>query len=203
MNVYDFDGTLYDGESTLDFYVFCVKRHPKLLKYLILIVFNLIRYKLCLVSFEKFSFLTKKYTPGVIECCPDIEKLSQEFWDKKSYKLKNFYNDVRKDDDVIVTASFGVVIKPALEKLGFSDMQRVVCSELFIESKTVGDLCFGKNKINMFKKRFGQSKVWDFYTDSFNDKPFMSLAGGNVYIVRKNKIQKYMFKKFKNTERNS
>lgn len=200
MNVYDFDNTLYDGESTLDFYIFCVKRHPRLLKYILLIIFNLVRYKLCLISFEKFEYLTKKYTPGVVECCPDIKELSEKFWEKNAHKLKDFYKDVKKDDDVIVTASFDVVVAPALRRLGFCDMQRVVCSQLFIESKSAGNLCFGKNKINMFKERFSQSTVQDFYTDSLNDKPFMSLATKDVYIVRKNTVKKYMLK---NTERNA
>ena len=34
MNVYDFDGTIYDGDSTLDFWYFCLKKHPQILLYL-------------------------------------------------------------------------------------------------------------------------------------------------------------------------
>ena len=30
MNVYDFDKTIYDGDSSVDFYKFSLKRHPKL-----------------------------------------------------------------------------------------------------------------------------------------------------------------------------
>ena len=28
MNVYDFDGTLYDGDSTMDLYRYCLLRRP-------------------------------------------------------------------------------------------------------------------------------------------------------------------------------
>ena len=28
MNVYDFDGTIYDGDSTVDFWKYSLKRHP-------------------------------------------------------------------------------------------------------------------------------------------------------------------------------
>ena len=31
MNVYDFDKTIYYGDSTADFYLFCLKRHKKIL----------------------------------------------------------------------------------------------------------------------------------------------------------------------------
>ena len=30
MNVYDFDKTIYYGDSTADFYLFCLKRHKKI-----------------------------------------------------------------------------------------------------------------------------------------------------------------------------
>ena len=28
IDVYDFDGTIYDGDSTADFVLFCLRRHP-------------------------------------------------------------------------------------------------------------------------------------------------------------------------------
>ena len=34
MNVYDFDETIYHGDSTRDFYFFCLKNYPKIAKYL-------------------------------------------------------------------------------------------------------------------------------------------------------------------------
>ena len=34
MNVYDFDNTIYDGESVFDFYHYSVRKQPKLIRYL-------------------------------------------------------------------------------------------------------------------------------------------------------------------------
>ena len=31
MNIYDFDGTIYNGDSTIDFWLFTLKRHPSAL----------------------------------------------------------------------------------------------------------------------------------------------------------------------------
>ena len=31
IDVYDFDGTIYDGDSTVDLVKFCIRRHPSLL----------------------------------------------------------------------------------------------------------------------------------------------------------------------------
>lgn len=33
MNVYDFDGIIYDRDSTVDFYIYALKKHPSLLRY--------------------------------------------------------------------------------------------------------------------------------------------------------------------------
>lgn len=33
MNVYDFDGTIYNGDSTVDFYLYCLREHPGLAVY--------------------------------------------------------------------------------------------------------------------------------------------------------------------------
>lgn len=33
MNVYDFDGTIYNGDSSVDIYFFLLKRYPKLIAY--------------------------------------------------------------------------------------------------------------------------------------------------------------------------
>ena len=30
MNVYDFDNTIYKGDSTADFFIFCLRKHPKI-----------------------------------------------------------------------------------------------------------------------------------------------------------------------------
>jgi len=60
MNVYDFDGTIYNGESIFDFYLFTVRRQPKLIKYIYIVVKTLIRYKMCRVSEEELLRLAQK-----------------------------------------------------------------------------------------------------------------------------------------------
>ena len=34
MNVYDFDGTIYEGDSTVDFFLYALKNRPSVLRYL-------------------------------------------------------------------------------------------------------------------------------------------------------------------------
>ena len=45
MNVYDFDNTIYDGESILDFFFFYLKKTPYLVKYIPKVFYALYKYK--------------------------------------------------------------------------------------------------------------------------------------------------------------
>ena len=55
MKAFDFDNTLYRGESSLDFSLYMIRTHKKILLYLPVIMVNTISYKLCLVDREKLG----------------------------------------------------------------------------------------------------------------------------------------------------
>ena len=186
MNVYDIDNTLYDGESALDFYFFCLKRHPRLIKYVFVILVSLVKYKLCLIDIEALHALSEKYVQSFIRECPDVEEKVKVFWKHNARKLKPFYRDVAREDDVVVSASFGFLLREAMEILG---VKNLVCSEMSLETGEIYRLCFRENKIKCFNEFCEDKEVNDFYTDSMNDAPFMKIAKGNVYMVKKNSIR--------------
>lgn len=188
MNVYDFDGTLYDGESTFDFYLFCVKHHPRAIKFMFIVVWSFLKYKMCLVSEKQLMYLAEKYVLDFLSCCPDAQELAQKFWDRNFHKIKSFYNGVRQDNDVVVSASFGFLLRPVLDKIG---IKNALMSEVDLEKGKVLRLCYRKNKVELFKNVFDVELVEDVYTDSLNDRPLMSLAGRDVYLVNGNNIKKY------------
>ena len=55
MNVYDFDKTIYDGDASLDFWKFSVKRKPSLVLYLPYQVFSAVLFKTKIISRKKFK----------------------------------------------------------------------------------------------------------------------------------------------------
>ena len=73
MNVYDFDNTIYDGESIIDFFNFLVKKDFKLVKYYPKILRLLILYKMNKVNIEKLK--------------DKLCKLSKNFFKNKTYDL--------------------------------------------------------------------------------------------------------------------
>jgi hypothetical protein len=62
MNVYDFDNTIYDGESALDFFWFCLKKKPTLLKVLPKVIRDIAKYKACKMSKDEFMERGAYYT---------------------------------------------------------------------------------------------------------------------------------------------
>ena len=70
MNVYDFDGTIYDGDSSKDFYFFVLKKYPKILKYLLCQLKGIFGY--ALNCFDKTR--AKEYFFCFLQGIPKIEE---------------------------------------------------------------------------------------------------------------------------------
>lgn len=185
MNAYDFDNTIYDGESVFDFYIFCAKRHPALFRYIFIILIAWGKYKLMLLSREKLMELAEKYAVKFIEEVRDVEAIVHEFWDKHICKIKPFYLKTMREDDVIVTASVRFLIAEACERFG---IKRLVCSEVDIKTGEIKRLCFRQNKPGFFLSDFPNEKITNFYSDSMNDLPMMCLAE-NAFLVKGHKIK--------------
>ena len=65
----------------------------------------------------------------------------------------------------------------------------ILDTKIDIETGKITMLNFQKNKVETFKEVFPKAKVKSFYTDSYNDKPFMEISE-NVYLVKKGKCKK-------------
>ena len=193
MNVYDFDNTIYDGESVLDFYIYCVLRYPKLTKYLFIILFSWAKYKLLLLSREKLLSLAERYAAEFFRQVKDIESLVSKFWDKKQKKIKSFYLDTHREDDVVVSASVSFLLEDICRRLSINHL---ICSRVDTVTGHVYDLCFRQNKPDYFRERFPGAKIENFYSDSMNDKPMMLMAE-NSYLVKGSKIIPIPKKKLK------
>ena len=55
MNVYDFDKTIYDGDSTVDFYIYCLKKFPQIIILLPMQLIAIIKYKMKVINKTKMK----------------------------------------------------------------------------------------------------------------------------------------------------
>jgi len=74
MNAYDFDNTIYDGESALDFFWFCMRKKPVLVKVLFPVLRDLVRYKTCRMTKEEFRDRGAYYTESFFDLFDDIHE---------------------------------------------------------------------------------------------------------------------------------
>lgn len=186
LNVYDFDNTIYDGESVFDFFLFCMKKKPWLIKYIPMMIFWLIKYKLCLVTSRSLIKKAEKYMHKFFLRVNDTDELIKEFWDKNMHKIKPFYIKNHSADDVVISASWDLLIKEICTRLG---IKNYIASEVDKDSFKIKFLCFRDNKVRVFNEKYKDKTIDNFYTDSKNDLPMMKIAK-NSYIVKGNSITK-------------
>ena len=110
MNVFDFDNTIYRGESFVDLFIMVLKKDPTLLKNVPHMVSGVAQYKLGTLrletALEKYAGIFEEYVSGL----DDLDSLVNEFWDRHIHKVKPFYMDVKSEDDIVISASPEIVI---------------------------------------------------------------------------------------------
>ncbi len=189
MNVFDFDNTIYDGESALDFFKFYLKKDRSLLKNIPDVCIALLKYKQGKMSVEDAlsmygkqvtEYFKKNMTPELLKT--DTEK----FWNIHAKNIKPWYFDIRTPDDVIITCSPDFSMKEICKRL---KIKKYISTVMDTKTGEITRLCFRENKVKAFFEEFPDGKIENFYTDSVNDKPLMDISE-NVYLVKKDKITK-------------
>lgn len=186
MRVFDFDGTIYDGESLFDLYLFSVRYEPRALRFIAPVIRYAAKYKLGRASFEQME-------RGVCGLCGDylhlmsgsvdLERLVEAFWERNMKRIKPWYEP--RPDDVILTASFDLTVGEACRRIG---VDRVIGSVIDQGTMSVEYLNFNVNKPKRLRELYGEDVVVDeFYTDSRFDQPMIDIAK-RAYMVKGDKV---------------
>lgn len=182
MKVFDFDNTLYDGESSLDFFLFCLRRKKSLIKYLPAVLINLIRYKAGRAGLDTVYEFGGRMMKVFFENRRYADTLVEEFCSKNAHKLKPELMRLVSEKDTIISAS------PRFLLEGFADRintKNLICTET--KGNKVEFLCYGKNKVKAFREYFGGTLIDEFYTDSVSDAPMMCEAR-RAFMVKGRRI---------------
>ena len=67
MKVFDFDNTLYRGESSIDLSFYMVRYNRRILLYVPTILISLIRYKMCLMEKSEIEKLINDFLPMFLQ----------------------------------------------------------------------------------------------------------------------------------------
>lgn len=184
-DVYDFDGTIYDGDSGVDLFLFCLKKYPKIIRRLPKMLGKAICYLLKLCTMEELKSVVFAFLQDI----PDVDVMIEEFWQNHEKKLKSFWvNKKNHKKDIIISASGTFWLEPIAKKYKVCDLMATD-----IDKKTGqvnGKNCHGIQKVNNFYQKYPKAIVNKMYTDSINDLPLIDEAREGI-LVKKDKLYNY------------
>ena len=192
INAYDFDETIYDGDSSVDFYKYCLKRKPSIIIMAPIQAYGVLLYALKIKNkdFMKeriFSFLKR---------INNIDEYIEDFWKTHKKNIKEWYLKQKKKTDVIISASPEFLLKPLEKELG---VERIIATKVNKYSgKFESKNCHDYQKIKRYEMEMRRKNdIKRFYSDSFKSDKAMFEYAEEAYLVKKNKIEKIDPKNYK------
>jgi len=179
MNIYDFDGTLYAGDSTMDFLKFSLKKHPSLVRFLPVMGFAFLRH----YGFKSITKTVMKEQFYRIFSGYDPLALLEEFWDVHQEKIFPWYpGRQQREDDILISASPEFLLEPICRRLG---IRHLMASRVDPKTgKYTGLNCHGPEKVVRLKETLGVTHCENFYSDAYSDQPLAEIAD-HAWIVQK------------------
>ena len=184
IKVFDFDNTIYQGESTIDFFLYIISKKKNYIKYLPLTIYTYILYKTKRLPLDYVKKIANKYTHEIVNNKNEIKELVQEFWINNSNKLKPKFLNMIDEEDIIITASPNILIDGIKDKL---KTKNIICSQINLETGNLDFLCLKENKSIAFQKYYKDKEIDELYTDSMNDTPLINISKKS-YLVKGDEI---------------
>ncbi|MCR4707377.1 MAG: haloacid dehalogenase-like hydrolase [Clostridiales bacterium] len=188
IDVFDFDGTIYDGDSTVDFLLFCFGKKPVLALFCLPPLLRALGGKFTghfsLTSFKSdfFSVFARRLSLG---------DTAEEFWRREKTKKKLgkwFLSRKRTLPVVIASASPDFELTPAARLLRADALICTRCDPG--TGRVIGKNCKSAEKIERIRKTFGEVQVRSMYTDDPKaDGPLLSIAEER-YLVRHGTVER-------------
>lgn len=182
MNAYDFDNTIYNGDSSIDFYLYCLLRHPKIFVRLPKQIVGAIKYLFGNCSKTEF----KQDFFAFLDKLDDVDADVEGFWDRNLKKIKAFYIEKKCDTDVVISASPRFLLEPVCNFMGV----RLIATEMNKKTGVIsGENCSGKEKVRRFILIYS-NRIDEFYSDSYSDAP-MTFIAKKSFMVYGNNIKEW------------
>ncbi len=184
MNIYDFDDTIYNGDTNRDILMYGFKKHPFLV----------------LKALKKAKKLQKDYKRGVIEFervkeamlsfifeIKNYPKFINDFVDSHMKNIKPWYISRRTQNDIVISASYELWIMQFCKRLG---IRYVIATKTDSEGRIIGKNCKGAEKLKRLASVIPNAVIVSAYSDSSCDIPILESAR-TAYVVEGNKLITY------------
>lgn len=176
MNVYDFDKTIFAGDCSIGFCIWCMNRHPKLwITFFPKALINLIRRK----TGNMPEYLMQRKFFGYLTLIDDFDVQIKKYWDKNEKKIAAWYLAQKRPDDLIISASPICIIEPIAKRLGVNFVATEYDRECGV---LLNNLMYAREKAKYIFDH-GFPKIENFYSDSLADTP-LALCAEKAYLVK-------------------
>ena len=188
IDVYDFDGTIYDGDSTVDFTRFCLRRHPSLLLALPRFAWVCLRLAAGRAGLREmksvlFSEMARRFS---------LEDEARQFWQqpKTRAKLGAWFETTPRDVPIVIaSASPEFELRYAAALLGVETLIGTRCDTA--TGLLTGPNCKGEEKLRRMEEAVGPYTIRAMYTDSVkSDGPLLRKAQQG-YILCHGAVSRY------------
>lgn len=180
MNSYDFDKTIYNGDSTVNFFKFCIRKKPSVLLTVPRTGVYFLKYKLGKCTKTDFKQAFYRF----LRRLKSTEDYVALFWSKSESGIKGWYRDRLSHDDIIISASPEFLLRPICDRLGIELIASRVDPHTGAYS---GVNCDGEEKVRRLHEKFPGAHIESFYSDSLSDSPMAAIAD-KAFMVRGDKI---------------
>ena len=180
VNVYDFDYTIYDGDSTLGFWKFCLLQYPRTMQTVPFSCMTGLKCKILHLCgrerFKEIFYRFLRYVPP---------QAISNFWDRNEHKIKTWYLKRKEKDDIIISASPEFLLSDICSRLNV----RLIASGVdFSTGKLTTPNCHGEEKVRRFHQEYPNDCINEFFSDSLSDI-YLARIAKRAYLVHKNKIK--------------
>jgi len=189
--VFDFDGTLFQGDATKDFCWFYYRKMPLKSYYFLVQVAYWFINQLGLISTTKFKSKFIAFLNN--NDAKQIEDLLTLFWEQKRAfvreHLLNEITELKKNGVhiVVVSASPELFIKDFCLTLG---IDVVIGTQLMVKNNKYSLLknCRGKEKLVRLKQAIPGFEIVSAYSDNNDDTTLLKLAKNGYWVDKKGEI---------------
>ncbi len=180
MNVYDFDKTIFDGDSATHFWNYCIYRYPAAIRVLPALVHTAVTH----IRDPEIHGVLKEKMFSVLRFVPDIDKEVRVFWDENMDRVFSWYLQRKREDDLVISASPSFLIGEVCGRLGV----RYIATEMDTHTgRLLSPNCRGQEKVKRFQSVYGDAVIDEFFSDSYADRPMMELAR-SAFLLKKGSI---------------
>jgi HAD superfamily phosphoserine phosphatase-like hydrolase len=181
VNIYDFDHTIYDGDASFDFILYCLLRHPKTWRFLPIQFLAAVRY--ALRQWDRKQ--VKQAAFALLSALPDGASEVESFWNTHDHKIKPWYMKQKQATDLIISASPEFLLKPIAQRLG---IEPPIATIMDIQTgKISGENCRAGEKVKRLRMYDPSVIVASCYSDSMSDIPLLRLAE-KAYLVKRGTV---------------